>query len=415
MNKISLAGLCLLAGLTASAQTSLVKEVERDLKGGAPYSQSIQKLQPAFSNPETKDQAYTYYVAGKGGFDNYDKAKIKLQLNQEMKDDEKKEAGLGLMEGYEFFFKALPLDSLPNEKGKVKPKYSKDMIKLMVAGYGDLRDAGVLLFDTHDYVDAYKAWDLYTTQLPSNPTLLANKLQVDNDTIVAPIIFYQGVAALTIGENDPSKADEYNRKAIEKMKQAAAIKDYKNIDVYRYGVEAARRANDSIAMLEIAQAGYEKYGTEDISFIGQLINERLAAKQYAQCYNMLNEAIAGCNNNEMKSQLNDVLGFVYEQEEKFPEAESAYRKAIELNGSAAKPYFDLGRILYNQALKLDETADEATRASTVNPELLKAAEYFEKAYEINPDEMGQVPGILYRLYYRLGAGYEDKANYYQNL
>lgn len=415
MNKISLAGLCLLAGLTASAQTSLVKEVERDLKGGASYTQSIQKLQPAFTNPETKDQAQTYYVAGKGGFDNYDKAKIKLQLNQEMSNDEKKEAGLGLLEGYEFFFKALPLDSMPDAKGKVKPKYSKDMLKTMAASYPDLRDAGVLLFDTHNYEDAYKVWDLYTTILPQNATLQANKMNLDADTIVAPIMFYQGVAALTIGETDPSKAEEYNKKAVEKMKQAAAVQDYKNIDVYRYGVEAARRANDSVTMRDLAQKGYEKFGTEDISFIGQLINERLNNKEYSQCYNMLNEAIAGCNNPEMKSQLNDVLGFVYEQEEKYPEAEAAYKEAIQLNGSAAKPYFDLGRIIYNQALKLDETADEATRTNTVNPELLKAAEYFEKAYEINADEMSQVPGILYRLYYRLGAGYEDKANYYQNM
>lgn len=415
MNKISLVGLCLLAGVTASAQTSLVKEVERDLKGGAPYAASIEKLKPAFTNPETKDDANTYFVAGKAGFDNYDKTKIKLQLNQDMNDQEKKDAGLGLMAGYEYFFKALPLDSLPNEKGKVKPKFSKDMLKIMVGSYADLRDAGVLLYEAHDNESAYNAWDMYTTQLPANQTLLANGLKTDNDTIVAPIIFYQGIAALTLGENDPSKADEFNKKAVEKMKQAAAIKNYNNIDVYRYGVEAARRSNDSISMLELAKAGYEKYGTEDISFIGQLINERLNNKQYAACYDMLNEAIAGCDNNDMKSQLCDVLGYVYEQEEKMKESEDAYLKAIEYNSASAKPYFDLGRIIYNQALKLDETADDATRASTVNPQLLKAADYFEKAYSINPADMGQIPGILYRLYYRLGAGYEDKAEYYQNL
>ena len=77
MKKISLAGLCLLAGITASAQTSLVKEVERTIKGDYDYTTVINNLAPAFDNEETKSDAHTYFVAGKAGINNYDKAKIK--------------------------------------------------------------------------------------------------------------------------------------------------------------------------------------------------------------------------------------------------------------------------------------------------------------------------------------------------
>lgn len=410
MKKISLAGMCLLAGITASAQTSLVKEVERTIKGDYDYTTVINNLAPAFENEETKSAAHTYYVAGKAGINNYGKAKIKMQLNQLTDSKEKRTAALSLKDAYGYYTKALPLDSVPDAKGKIKTKYSKDMVKDMVASYADMRDAGVLLFEEREYPAAYEAWELYTTVMPSNPVLKANKLVTDPDTIVAQILFYQGVAALSAGEQDPNVADEYNRKAVETMKRAATVKDYNNIDVFRYGIEAARRVNDSIAMLDLAQAGYNKYGSSDISFIGQIINSRLAAKDYAACYSLLNEAIENTTDNAMRSQLEDVLGFVYEQEEKFADAETAFNKAIELNPQAAKPYFDLGRVIYNQALRLDENADDATRANTINPQLLKAAELFEKAYDLNKEEMTQIPSILYRLYYRLGAGYEEQAS-----
>lgn len=415
MKKISLAGLCLLAGITASAQTSLVKEVERTIKGDYDYTTVINNLAPAFDNEETKSDAHTYFVAGKAGINNYDKAKIKMQLGQLNDGKEKHTAAKSLKDAYGYYSKALPLDSVVDAKGKVKTKYSKDIIKDMVASYANMRDAGVLLFEEHDYPAAYEAWELYTTTMPANETLRKNKLVTDPDTIVAQILFYQGVAALSAGEQDESIADEYNRKAVEVMKRAAEVKDYDNIDVYRYGIEAARRVNDSIAMLDLAQAGYNKYGSSDISFIGQLINSRLGAKDYAACYSLLNEAIANAPENNMRAQLQDVLGYVYEQEEKFPESEAAYSEAIKLDPQTAKPYFDLGRIIYNQALRIDENADDDTRANTVKPQLLKAAELFEKAYNLNKDDMTQIPGILYRLYYRLGAGYEDQAEKWDNM
>ena len=41
--------------------------------------------------------------------------------------------------------------------------------------------------------------------------------------------------------------------------------------------------------------------------------------------------------------------------------------------------------------------------------LLDAAKLFEKAYEIDSTNLTNIPSILYRLYYRLGAGYEEQA------
>ena len=66
-------------------------------------------------------------------------------------------------------------------------------------------------------------------------------------------------------------------------------------------------------------------------------------------------------------------------------------------------------------MKLDEESDGgAERNDQVVAALLQAAELFEKAYGLDEDNLGGVPNLLYRLYYRLGQGYEDKADYWKD-
>lgn len=407
MKKISLLGLCLFTGLSMMAQTNVLKDVERQLKGGSPnYQDALNKIKPALQNDETKGLAQTWYLAGKAGFGVYDQAYIQESLGQSLDAKGKRNAGQSLIDGYNYYLTAIPLDKKPDEKGKVKPKYTKDIIKAASSNYQQLKNAGIFLFEGQDYKGAYDAWELYVT-LPNNELLGDGAPKAEPDSVVGNIMYYQTLAALEANEND---------KALKKANQAME-KGFNNIDIYRYGVEAARRLNDSIALVDMATKGYEKFGTEDISFVGQLINDRLAAEDYAASHKLVSDAIAGTNNDstKIKSQLYDILGFIYEQEGNVDLAMQNFNKAIELDPDFAKPVFDLGRIIYNEAVKLDENyTDEAVRTEKVTPKLLEAAKYFEKAYGMDPDNMTQIPNIMYRLYYRLGEGYEDKATEWQN-
>ena len=71
MKKQLFFGLCLAAAISATAQISAVKEAERDAKDGN-YAAAIEKLTPAFTHPETAQDAKTWFIAGKAGFDFYD-------------------------------------------------------------------------------------------------------------------------------------------------------------------------------------------------------------------------------------------------------------------------------------------------------------------------------------------------------
>ena len=127
MKKISILGLCLVAGLSMSAQKSLIKEVESAVKAGNfDYPTVKAKIVEITTNPETKDDVKAWMAAGNASFAHYDTLFLKMQMGQEV---DKKEIGNAMIDGYEYMIKALPLDTVINEKGKVKAKESKKILK----------------------------------------------------------------------------------------------------------------------------------------------------------------------------------------------------------------------------------------------------------------------------------------------
>lgn len=113
----------------------------------------------------------------------------------------------------------------------------------------------------------------------------------------------------------------------------------------------------------------------------------------------------------MKSQLYDVRGVVDEEEGSTEQALDNYQKAVVYNENNAKAYFDMARVIYNEALRQAECG-EPDCDKKAEPGLKKSAEYFEKAYDLDPS-LTQIPATLYSIYYRLGIGYEGQAAYWQ--
>ena len=98
-------------------------------------------------------------------------------------------------------------------------------------------------------------------------------------------------------------------------------------------------------MLELAKKGYDMYGTQNIQFIGQLINDKLNSNDFAASEKLVNEAIAATDDAQIKSQLYDILGVVYEQQERDAEAIECFDKAINTDPEVGKNYYDKARII----------------------------------------------------------------------
>lgn len=400
MKKICLLGVAMITGMAAMAQESLVKDVEHQLKGATPdYVSAFNAIQPALTNDETKDDVKTWLTAGKAAFGCYDKIYDAKALNMQPSDAEVSQGAKALAEGYAYYLKALQLDSVPDAKGKVKAKESKNILKKIAAYYPNLRTAGGWLFDMGDVDNSFDIWELYLN-LPDMPEV--SKANIVPDPDYAMIRFFQGACKL---QNSDFAV------ALSKFKEALSKGFDSNIHLYTWGALAADRLGDEETLYEFAKAGYDKFGTEDVQIVGQLINYYLNKKDYDQAMAVIDDGIANTaeDNTSMHAQLWNIKGYILECNEKTPDATVCYAKAVELDPTFAKGYFDLARMHYNKAQFLRQESQDEVTPEIEETELL-AADLFKKAYEL--DQMvgdGKVPGILWHIYYGLGEKYVNDA------
>ena len=127
MRKITILGAFVLAAFAANAQQNVVKDAERALKEDKSAKEVADIIKPALTDPTTSQQAQTWFIPGKAAYKQYDDLLGKKAFGKLPEGGEVLMGNL-LLDGYKYFITALPFDSLPNEKGKVKPKYSKEII-----------------------------------------------------------------------------------------------------------------------------------------------------------------------------------------------------------------------------------------------------------------------------------------------
>ncbi len=399
MKKTALISACLIASIGASAQTALVKEVERNLKAKpTDYPAQVQKLQPAFTNEETKDQAYPYFVAGKGGYDFFDNQQVFASAGQSV---DQKAMGQALIDAYGYMLKALQNDTIVDPKGKVKTKYSKDIVKLINNHYNDFNNAAVYMWQAQDYNGAYDAWEL-AFAAPNEPILGANAPAILPDSIMNVYAFNQGLAAFNLKEWE---------KTLKCFDRSIALgNDTKQ--VYDYAIGAAYNLPEEQRiplMSKYAQLAYPKYGTEDDSYIGYIINEKLKTGQFEDAEAIVKKSIAEAPGN---AQLHYVLGVLYENKENDPEAEALaleqFRQCVELDNNHANGYLQLGYLTFRKGEKISDEASNLSAAeynqkieTEVFPILREAAKYLERCYELNPEEGGGALANLRNIYYNL--------------
>lgn len=392
MKKISLLGLGMLTATCAMAQQPLVKDVERELKSAPEsYPAAIEKLKPAFTDEGSATDAYTWFVAGKGAVDFFDNQQVLIQMGNDKVD--KKAVGHALVDGLGFFEKALPLDSVADAKGKIKTKYSKKILDLAQNHYLDLQNAAVYMYQSEDFPGAYEAWRLFA-EGKENP-MLAPKAKQYADTVFGEIYFNMGLA---------SALNKDHQKSLDAFKKAIQL-GYEKKNAYDFAISEASELQNTGEMAEIARMAYPIYGKEDSRYIGFMVNDLIAKKDFANANKMLDEYIAAEPDN---SELYYVKGILCDSEGNTEGAIAAFRRAIELNAENARALLQLGYQLCKQGDAIDESEGgglsnaeyNKLRAEKVDPLYREAAGYLEQAYKLN-EELDDARTLLRGIYYKL--------------
>lgn len=390
--------LCVAASSASFAQKKAVKEAQGIAKGDkADFTEARALIKGALENPETKDDAQTWYVAGFIEDQQFSAERTKQILGQQPNEPVMYDALIAILP---YFKKAYELDQLPNEKGKIKPKYSKDIKSILSADHVYYFNGGAYYFDQKDYKKAYDFFNQYLeiSELP----MFEGTQTAEKDSTFMTVQFYAAVAATQLGDSPTAI------KALSRAKDT----DFRQNDIYQYLAYEYQQAKDTVNFEKVLEEGMAKFPNEEY-YLMNLINNYIYSGRNEKAIEYLNTAITKDPNN---SQLYHVMGMVYETGLKdYANAEKFFSKALELNPEAVESLSSLGRVYYNQGVNKQGEANMINDSKKYQEELTvakdlfkKALPYFEKAHQLKPDE-SEYKIALRGIYYNLNMGPELEA------
>ena len=401
MKRVLLTVALCVAASASFAQKKVVNEAQSIAKGrNADFGEARTLIKGALENPETKDDAKTWYVAGFIEDQQFNAERAKQILGQQPNEPVMYEALYGILP---YFQKAYELDQLPNEKGKVKPKYTKDIKSILSANHVYLFNGGAYYFDKQEYKKAYDFFNQYVeiSELP----MFAGTQTAEKDSTFMTVQFYAAAAASLAKDSRLAIA------ALERAKNTP----YRQYDVYQYlcyEYGEARTAQDSVMLEKTFEEGMQVF-PDSAFFLNNLINTYIYSNRNEKALEMLNVAI---QKNPNDANLYNVMGRVYETGLKdYANAEKNFQIALEKDPNLTDALSNIGRIYYNQGVNKLSEANMINDSKKYQEELSmakdlfkKALPYYKKAHEAEPEKMDNMIALR-GIYYNLNMGPELEA------
>jgi len=385
--------LCFAVGLSFG-QKKAVNTVKNEIKATKPNVEEARAtIQGALKNPETMNDAETWYVAGKLEDRILDSERMKEVLGQTPDDDVMYPA---LFNIYPYFLKASELDQLPDEKGKVKPRFIKDIRATMKANRPYYINAGNYFYEKGDYRKAYENWRFYG-DMPKLPIFEAGDKDfkaLENDTNIIQIRYYAAIAATAIPDLDA---------AIELFNEIKNLGWNENT-IHQILADLYTQQEDTANYVNTLEQGVVKF-PEESYFLFNLINIMIGQGKNEEAINYLQRAITA---NPDDPQLYNALGIVYRNLNQIENASESLQKALAIKPDHANSLSHMGLLYYNMGVVARGEADNivdnklySEALKKVNDLFKQAIPYLEKAYELDPTDNDAV-FALRNIYYILG-------------
>ena len=375
---------------TFAQKANVSKAKNKALMESPDFAGAREAIKLALQDSTTKNLAETWYVAGLIGNKENDALYQKALLSQPFDADIK---GKAILESYAYYLEASKLDQLPDAKGKVKLKYTKD-IKASLKDYykvpQNLISYGATLYDKKNYEGALQVFETYL-EIPKLP-LMNNEISM-TDSSYKMIKYYAAIAAKNAKKDDKALA----------LLNSLKTDNYETLTVYQLLYEQYSAMKDTVNSAKTLKEGFDKFPSE-AWFLQNLINQLIYSGKTADALVYLNTAI---EREPKMAQYRFVKGNLDESLGNTDAAIAAFDKAIELDPTLADAYAGKGRLYYNKAVKMSEVANALKDVKAYNAEVKKIVEvfkqsipFFKKAIELNPKEV-EFKKPLKNLYYRL--------------
>lgn len=355
----------------------------------------------ALKDSTTKNDATTWFVAG-DVFNAVYTEQQKIEWTQ--KKGDKAVMASAIESAQKYYLIADSLDKLPNAKGKIAPKYHAKIVEKVKGLQRGFTEGGSFYYEQKDFKNALRFFSAYINY-PNIPQMQG--LGLEKDTLLPLITYYCGLCA-TQAEL-PAEAVKYYEVVKDKMDSkwiyARLCDDYSQL-------------KDTVNMLRMFKLGAQKF-PEESYYVRSLINYYINQNKMDDAMSWINAAI---DLDQKSAVLWNVKGRILENKN-IEESKACYQKSIDLDPNFAEALGNLGRIYYNKAV------EELDRINAIRDDKKYKAEkaklktsfetprpYFEKAYQLNPDERDYVIALR-GIYYNLGmdAKYQEMDKKLKNM
>lgn len=398
MKRVLLTVALCVAASASFAQKKAVNEAQSIAKGTSPdFAEARTLIKGALENAESKDDPKTWFVAGFIEDQQANAERTKQILGQQPNEPVMYDALYSILP---YFQKAYELDQQPNEKGKVKPKFAKDIKSILSSNHLQLFNGGAYYFEQKDYKKAYDFFNQYL-EVAGLPMFEGTQTAAKDSTYMT-VQFYAAVTATQLGDSKTAIA------ALNRAKDTP----YRQSDVYQSLCYEYEQAKDTVSLEKTLEEGRRVFPDEDY-YLNSLINIYIYTGRNDQALEALNAAIAKKPN---EASLYNVMGRVYESGLKdYTNAEMNFKKALEIDPNLTEALSNVGRIYYNQGVNKLSEANMINDTKKYQEELViakdflkQAMPYYQKAHEAKPEEMENMIALR-GIYYNLNMGPELEA------
>lgn len=409
MKKFILMAVMAAATTSAFAQADVVKQAEKLFKSGDTDA-ALTTLEPALTNGTDAEKASAWNTLAEIQYQifmNGQQQEVENQVKQTAVPYDTASMHAGIVESYKAALQCDVYDNMPNEKGKIKPKYRSTNQAKYQSLRGHLINAGLYKYNNNDREGAIEIWKLY---IDSRDDALFTGLDMSQDPNRSEIAYYVGLTAYQM--KDYETAVKYSMIAAE---DTAKVKEANEILIFSQK-ENCKTREDTLAYLATVKELHAQYPEDDRYF--SLISEIYAAPGHeAEMMAWCDEEIAMNPNNKMPYALK---GEVFMNQGNWDEAIAEYKKALAIDPEFVQVSFNIGICLNSKALQLSDSLADATGrltnddANQIREIFAESKGYLEEVKSKDPNrELTNWPYPLYQVYYALGE--TEKAEEMQHL
>lgn len=370
------------------------------------FAEARQLIEGAKQNPETMNDANTWYVAGLIGYQESENEYNKRYMGQTV---DFNVMGAAEEQSIRDWQKADELAGVlvMDKKGNMVMDKKNVLIRKNIAAkmldywnnQGLLAYAGSF-YENKDYVRTYELYKTYI-DIPNMSIMQDPKIQekMVRDTIYQDLCHSAGQLAYS-AEKYQEAADIF----------AVLVKgDYKAVNAGEYLYSCYLNMKDSVKAYEVMDECIRLFPKEE-RFLQARINAYVALKDYDNAVALLNKAIA----QDKQAQYYNSKGSILSIQGKYDEAIATFKEGVKIDSNNSELLTSYGYVFVEKGNKLNEAAAylsdaEYQKARQEIDDLYKEAlPLFEKAYQLNKDNYDCIRALR-SLYYRLGMQEEYNA------